>query len=334
MRNILLTLGAAPEMTLRQSYSAIFCAGLMLFGCEQGFDAKGSLDQKIILYSIMSTDRDVQFVRVEQSYMPQSYDATDYTQSTYLSGARVTMTTGTKGWILRDTVLPRSDTIRYKDPIHAFVVNLRPGHSSAYRIDAVHPRLGTAYSIAWVPGKPILELNYFSNTVVDQPSSNSESADIAFTVQLGYPGVAFIGRMFVDYEVVIDGEWTSQRIEIPSGYQSSDAHDHAHVVYPKLVKPASYRTFVVIKNSLYRQALNDIAYNKYRTNRIVFDRMVYQCLQVDQNIYRYMNPNVDPKSIRLDEPILYNVTRGLGLVGAYSIDSLIHPLPDNFAFNH
>jgi hypothetical protein len=185
---------------------------------------------------------------------------------------------------------------------------------------------------ARVPYKPTMELGYPSNNILRDPRAYSDTGNIVFPV--GLTGIAFLGRMLVDYEVLIDGEWTSERVEIPAGFQSSDVHDYAHVVYPKLVKPAYWRTVEVFKNELYQKTLADIAYRKYLTNKIIFDRVVFQVLQVDSSLYRYIDPNDDPRSIRLDQPTFSNVKGGLGLVGAYAVDSLVYLLPENFSFNH
>ena len=200
-----------------------------------------------------------------------------------------------------------------------------------YRIDIVHPRLGTVSASARVPYKPTMELGYPSNNILRDPRAYSDTGNIVFPV--GLTGIAFLGRMLVDYEVLIDGEWTPERVEIPAGFQS-DVHDYTHVVYPKLVKPAYWRTVEVFKNELYQKTLADIAYRKYLTNKIIFDRVVFQVLQVDSSLYRYINPNDDPRSIRLDQPTFSNVKGGLGLVGAYAVDSLVYLLPENFSFNH
>jgi hypothetical protein len=42
----------------------------------------------------------------------------------------------------------------------------------------------------------------------------------------------------------------------------------------------------------------------------------------------------DPHSIRLDEPVYSGVTGGVGVMGAYTLDSLVHILPENFAYDH
>ncbi len=37
---------------------------------------------------------------------------------------------------------------------------------------------------------------------------------------------------------------------------------------------------------------------------------------------------------RLDEPLFSNVSGGFGIFGAYTLDSLVHLLPENFRYNN
>jgi len=286
----------------------------------------------MVVFSILSTDRDLQFVRVEQSYMPEQYDPTSYTSETSLSGARVTIRLGSKTWILRDTLLPRDDTLRFKYPIHAFVANFRASSGGTYFLNITHPTMGAISSSARVPFKPTIELVYPSGSILSNPTAYSDTGNIVFkftTIEM-----AFIGRMFVDYETLVGTEWIPGRIEIPEKYKGSGVRDLALVDYPTLTKISSYLAVSVFKNALYQKTLNDIAYNKYPANRVVFDRVVYQVLLVDQDTYKYLNPDQDPHSIRLDEQAFFNIRGGVGIFGSYSIDSLVYLLPESFPFNH
>ncbi len=79
-----------------------------------------------------------------------------------------------------------------------------------------------------------------------------------------------------------------------------------------------------------------IAYAKYGSTKIVFNRVVFQLLQVDQNLYGYYlttHAYADPHSTRLDEPVFSGVAGGVGLIGAYTLDSLVHILPENCALD-
>ena len=65
-------------------------------------------------------------------------------------------------------------------------------------------------------------------------------------------------------------------------------------------------------------------------------RAVFQLLQLDPNSYGYYfttHAYNDPQSMRLDEPMYSNIVGGLGLVGAYTLDSLVHVLPEDFDYN-
>ena len=325
-------------MNTRSSYCRVLCLALALLGCENPFDARGPLEQKMAVFSILSTDQNVQFVRVEQGYMPEQFDPTSFTDVTYLTDAQVTVNltnlpkVTSRTWVLRDTVLPRADTSRYKYPVHAFTAKFRPIRGGSYRVEIVHPRLGTVSAIVNLPNPAGATPHSSSKNIFSTPRSYSDSSSIVFILGMWAP--AFICRMYVDYEVLLDGEWTTQRVEIPAGYQSSDSHDYAHVFYPGLVRTGPWFPFVTFKNELYQKALANVAYDKYLTNKIIFDRVVMQIVSVDSNLCKYLSPDVDPHSMRLDAPMYYKIDGGFGVLGGYSLDSTVFLLPEDFSFNH
>jgi hypothetical protein len=72
---------------------------------------------------------------------------------------------------------------------------------------------------------------------------------------------------------------------------------------------------------------------QYKSTRLIFKWATLVLLQADENLYDYysvVHASRDPFSIRLDEPMISTVSGGLGLVGAYSLDSLVNILPENF----
>lgn len=90
------------------------------------------------------------------------------------------------------------------------------------------------------------------------------------------------------------------------------------------------------KNLLYRAALTSVAYKKYDRSKVIFKWTVFQLVQVEQNLYNYYqvaHVYNDPHSMRLDEPMFSSLRGGVGLVGAYTLDSLVHLLPETFAYN-
>ncbi len=86
------------------------------------------------------------------------------------------------------------------------------------------------------------------------------------------------------------------------------------------------------KNGYYRAIVN-VVNSQYRSNRLIFKWATFVVLQADKNLFDYYSsthPSQDPFSIRLDEPLVSTVSGGLGVVGAYSLDSLVRLLPGNF----
>jgi hypothetical protein len=306
--------------------------------CNQPFDPRGPLDQKLVLFSVLSTDRSQQIVRVERDYMPVDYDALAYTADVSVAGASVALKSGTVTYVLRDTTFPRSDTSRYKSALHGYVLNaFKVDYGKSYQVSVQSAQYGSASGSVLVPSKPLLSLEAASYSVLDNPTSSQKDASILFPIISGNNARAYIARLFIDYDVLKGGEWIEERAEIPVGYKYSGLADFNYVSYGALTPvPINGHAVGAYKNELYSKMLVAIAYQKYVDTKIVFNRVVFQVLEVDPNLYNYYlvtHAYDDPHSIRLDEPAYSNVVRGEGVVGAYTLDSLVHILPEGFGFN-
>ncbi len=317
---------------------AAFSAAASLLACNQPFDPRGPLQRQLVVFSILSTDRDVQFVRVEQSYIPPGFDALSYSADNSITDALVTVSVAGTTYPLRDTTLPRSDTSRFKFPMQGYVLSpFRAAYGGSYQIRVQSPQLPLATASIFVPMKPVLAIDLSSTAVVDDPEGHKEEADILFPIVLGYGTKGYIGRFYVDYVVLEGNEWVEERVEVPLEYRYFDIRDLNYALYGALT-PCLFSNRIVgaYKNQLYRDVLKAAAYKKYLNSKIIFNRVVYQVLQVDQNLYDYYqvaHASNDPHSMRLDEPMYSNLAGGGGFVGAYTLDSLVHLLPENFAFN-
>jgi hypothetical protein len=312
--------------------------GLVISACNQPFDPRDSLDQKLVVFSVLSTDRSQQMVRVERNYMPVDYDALAYTADVSVGGANVTLSSGATTYLLRDTTFPRSDTSRYTSQLHGYVLSsFKPEYGKSYEVRVQSIQYGSAVGAVLIPSKPFLSLDASSYTVLDYPTITPREANILFPVVCGGNAKAYIVRLFVDYDVLKDGEWIAERAEIPVRYKYSGLVDFNYVSYGTLTPtPVNGRTVGVYKNDLYNRKLVELAYQTYFNTKIIFNRVVFQYLQVDPHLYDYYivtHAYNDPHSTRLDEPSYSNVMQGEGVVGAYTLDSLVHVLPEGFGFN-
>jgi hypothetical protein len=77
------------------------------------------------------------------------------------------------------------------------------------------------------------------------------------------------------------------------------------------------------------------SFDRYKSNKLIFNRVVFQVLQTDKNPFDYFNVGDayrDAQSMRLVDPMFSNVAGGVGLVGANALDSLVHLLPEDFMY--
>lgn len=312
--------------------------GLVSLVCDQSFDPRPPLQDQLVIFSILSTDRDAQFVRVERNYMPPDFDPQTYTSDNSLANAVVSLKDGNSTYDLHDTIFARPDTSRFKFPLRAYVLSpFVPQYGKSYEIAVLSPELGRAVGKAIVPGKPILGMGLSARDVLENPGSHQNDEAIPFEALLSDVTKGYIGRLFIDYSVLKGNGWVDGRIEVPIAYKYFDIHDFKYVVNAQLTRrPTTHLVSLAYTNQMYNAALIEVAYSRFPASKLVFSRIVYQFLQAEQNLYDYYqvaHSFNDPYSTRLDEPIYSNIDGGVGVVGAYTLDSLVYPLPPYFVYN-
>lgn len=306
----------------------------LLTACNEAFDPRASLDEKMVVFSVLSTDRDVQFVRVQTNYMPPEYDPLSYTSDNVLRDAIVTIRESNKTFRLRDTLLARSDSTRYKFPLRTYYLNsFTPQRGKSYSVIVQSPSYGQASASIIIPDQPRITLSPEMLQVLDRPDRSPQDAPIIFIVQLSSISKGYVGRLLIYYDVLKGSEWVEERVEIPVSSADSSKYSLDIPQYPDLrVSPNTSQIGLIYRNGYYKGILNKVN-EKYKSTRIIFKWATLVLLQADRNLYDYysiVHASRDPFSIRLDEPMISRVTDGLGLVGAYSLDSLVNILPENF----
>lgn len=306
--------------------------------CNQQFDPREEFQRKLVVFSILSTDRNMQFARVEQDYMPADYNPSASTEDKAVSDAIVILRDGNTTYRFADTMFARTDTSRYTTAIRSYVLRgFIPGFGKTYQISASSLSLGTASATVTVPTNCLLDLSAGAMGVLDNPASYIADASIPCYAVLSSLAKGYIGRLYVDYDVLVGSEWQEGRAEIPLRYLNSQLKVLQDAVFPQLTsRPTQNQVTAFFKNDLYRAVLSYTANDRFKGKRIIFKRAVFHVTQVDGNLFSYYNlahAYLDARSMRLDEPMYSNISGGYGLVGAYTLDSLVHSLPENFSYN-
>jgi len=308
--------------------------GLLALSCSNSFDSRGPLQQQLVVYSVLSTDRNEQFVQVQGDYMPQTYNPLSSTADNSITGANVVLSVGGKTYTLRDTLLSRVDTSRYKFPIHAYYIGRLPiQRGKDILVSVSTSSYGAVSSSTIVPDQPKITLDPRTGAILDQPNKNPLDAPMIFYIQLSKVAKGYIARLLLYYDVLKGSEWVEEALEVPVTSNDSAAYTLDMPRYPQMnAASTSGQIAITYKNGYYRGILNKKNF-EYRSTELIFKWATLVVLQADENLFRYylnVHPNDDPRSVRLDEPMVTTINGGLGMVGSYSLDSLVYLLPYDF----
>jgi hypothetical protein len=326
------------------AYRAIILGALLFLlsslSCDEPFDPKASLDHQMVLYAILSTDRAEQYVRVEQDYMPEGSDPNQDTANTALSDVIVTLKEPARLYRFRDTVLSRQDTSRYRSPMQMYVLSpFTPEHGKSYNVLAQSRSMGMAYSTVVMPYSPVLNIASSTWILLQDPITHSPGESIQFSAQLAWQVKGYVARLYLYYDVLKGSEWVEERVELPIGTWNPerDYYGLDLLYYPQMTASSLTGAFsVTYKNGFLQSIIKQLTTKRYASNKIIYKWVVFDVLQADQNLYDYytsVQEYRDPRSIRLDEPMYSRVNGGLGFAGAYTLDSLLYVLPENFPGN-
>jgi hypothetical protein len=193
--------------------------------------------------------------------------------------------------------------------------------------------LGKAYATVIIPGKPRITITAEVVQIIDRPDRYVQNVPIIFIVQLSTLSKGYVARFLLYYDVLKGTEWVEERVEIPISSADSSNYSLDIPKYPDLaVSPNTSQIGLVYRNGYYKGILN-ILNERYKNTRIIFKWATLVVLQTDKNLYDYYSvthASRDPFSMRLDEPTVSKISGGLGMIGAYSLDSLVDILPENF----
>jgi hypothetical protein len=308
--------------------------GLFLVSCDQSFDPRAELDNQIVVFSLLSTDRNAQFVRVESSYMPPEFNPLSYTGTSFQGEAFVSIKAPNGIFQFRDTLLHRADTSRYNTPLRAFVLNpFTPQRGKTYQVLVQSPTRGQVASTVIIPDQTTINISAEMFDVLAHPEKYPPDAPIVYTIQLSQNAKAFVGRLLLCFDVLQGNQWIEEQAEIPILSSDSSSYSLDLPRYPRLASiPSTSQTGLLYRNGYYKGIINKLN-QQYHSTKVIFKWTTLRLLQADRHLYEYYtvtHGSEDPYSIRLDQPMVSSISGGLGMVGAYSVDSLVTLLPERF----
>ncbi len=304
-----------------------FAIALFVAGCENTFTPKGPYKDRLVVYAILSTQTDTQYVRLYTSYNPPGFDPLVNTVDNVVRGAEVTVFQDTATTDYHDTLVTRFDKTRYKDDIAAYMAfpfRAQPGES--YDLTINSQTYGTVTASLTVPDRGRIQV--VNKYVLKGQGDQNE--DLTVFAWIRYATRGFMVRYYLDYDVFQGGGWSNRRTEMPSGVVVG-AQNSTSYSYPSLQRRATVPGSPVEEQSepvyFSRKALALKLYelnHQYLPDGIRVHGAWFVLTQVERNLYNYYgiaNAFLDAHSIRMDMPNWTNINGGYGVFGAMVEDS-------------
>lgn len=316
-----------------QAVTFVVLSLLLFTSCDDSFSPAAPEIPRMVVYSLLTTQYDVQYVRVYQNYVPDGNNPVNNIVDTPVKDAVVTVTDGTITYTFHDTLVARDDTSRYKEPVFAYVANgFRAKPGATYTLNVTSPTLGHVSSTTRVPTASVLNIPYFYQ--FDAPYNYPNLIpQVSFTLS-SYTS-AYKVKFYIEYEADADGGRKVFRREVPEVLKVVSCFFE---IYDYVYPPITRRTNPANINLEFRgtQYFNYFAYRRSvelvneRNLNPTFRKVIFYNTQFDENWYRYYTSSrmfSDRFSVRLDEPDYTNLKNGVGLFASMTVDSLTHTLP-------
>jgi hypothetical protein len=294
--------------------------------CDNAFSPSGKFEDRPVVYALLSTLSDTQFVRIYRTYNPDSFRPEEYTVDHQVVGAQVRVSDGTTTFSYRDTVIARLDRSRYTSDIHAYVA--RPfsvQRGRTYALNIVLPTGEEVSATTTVPGEGILRLD---NTVgVHNPFVFHDPLEVLVFLANNIYG--YLVRMFIEYEV--DGVAGSLREEVPLSVSTMVNCTTFVASYPRPQRArARQPERVSFSNTNYLLTIQKIR-GSHPADAVRTKRVIVELTALDRGLYNYysiVHGFQDAFSIRSDEPDFSNIRGGLGVFGSMSRQSMTITVSD------
>ncbi len=314
----------------------LWCA-FLLVSCDEAINPAAPFEPRMIVYSVLSSVSDTQFVRVYTSYHPPDYHPLSNSDERSLSDAIVTVTDGTTLYPFHYAALARPDTSRYKSMIGLYrAYPFRPQPNKTYTLN-VSSALGTATATTIVPGNGSIA-SYTINELHRPDMYSGDRYPVVAEYILSDIAKASLVRFCVVYTTEHPGEEGKEKYqEVPSFVRIVDKnYDIVQKLFPSPTRrttPVNRRGQTFYNAMVYPfPAYNETIYQIRRNNlNVRFKRAVFFLIQFDEAWFKhYATGNLfqDRLGVRLDPPDYTNIQNGWGLFGSFRVDSTVVQLPE------
>lgn len=269
--------------------------------CSEDFDPYGEFVQQYALNCIIKVDSTRQMATLSRSYEPQNIDPNNGTFDPFISGALVQIIYRDSVYTLRDTLIQRADSSKFKFDLKAYYIDgFKPVAPNKIEIRATAPD-GTILSskIDLVPSL------YITST----PGFLGVNENIGFRWQPFVEGLWHLPRLKIVYSKLDETPEKLYTVEVPTRFINNLPY------YPEI----SRSTAIEYSKEAIEFEMRNISINDQQKENYKFYYLTLELLSFDEYLSSYITlaGGFDELSIRLDEINYTNIQGGFGIFGSY-----------------
>lgn len=285
--------------------------------CHTAFEPLAPIEPRPIYYSLITTARDTQFVKV-------AVTRAERPSPIHPDNLNPTITLSRQGH--------SAQTETFLTSVQSYAAfPFRAEFGVTHTLKVVTQEFGTIEATATIPQRASFDIG--GRSTLDTPEKSPSDITVRATFQ---PTTrAFRLQFFVEADVVRGADTTLMRQEIPLNYADPTA------IVETGSSPSFGRLEVRTVESVYKQkayvaAIAALLAKSSGANRVLFRRVAVHATHSGEEVYKYYsiaNGFVDPNSIRADQPDYSNIPGAFGFFGGIAEQRFEYALPEDFAHN-
>lgn len=281
--------------------SVFIMSKTFFISCSEDFSPYGEFIQQYSLNCIIKIDSTRHIATFSRSYDVRDSDPNDITFDPFISGASIQLIYRDSTYTLKDTVIQRTDTSRFKFDQKAYYVDgLKPASPNQIEIRAITPDGKILSSkINLVP----------SQYITNSPAFLGVNDNMSFQWQPYIEGLWHLPRLLIVYTKLDESPGRIYKVEVPTTFINNAPY------YPVL----SRMTGVTFLKETIEYEMRKISENDPLKNNYKFFYLTFELLTFDEYLSSYITlaGGFDELSIRLDEINYTNIKGGYGIFGSY-----------------
>ena len=283
----------------------IFFSEMFFISCEEDFNPYGEFVQQYALNCIIKIDSTRQVATLSRSYDLHNSSPDDIDFDPFVSGALVQLIYRDSVYIMRDTLIQRTDTSRFQFDQRAYYIDgLKPTSPNSIEIIAtIQEGVVLSSKINLVP----------SQYITSSPGFVSIDTDISFLWQPYIEGLWHLPRLKIVYTKLDEYPGQLYTVEVPTIFINSNPY------YPSVSRTIS----VGYSKEALEYKMREISKDDPMKQNYKFYYLTFELLSFDEFLSSYitLSGGFDELSIRLDEINYSNINGGFGIFGSYKKQS-------------